>query len=928
MAMMFFAMTSAIYAQTITGTVNDETGPLPGANVLVKGTTNGTQTDFDGKFSLKVSEGSGTVVISFVGYAGKQVSYTVAAGETKDLGTIMLVSDNTLEEVIITGVVDIAKERETPVAVSTIKASEIEASIGTKEFPEVLSTTPSVYATKQGGGFGDSRINIRGFSQENIAVMINGMPVNDMENSKVYWSNWAGLSDVASAIQVQRGLGSSKLAISSVGGTINVLTSSADKKQGGMAALSVGNDNRLKTTVSYNTGLLDNGFSSSILFGRTSGDGFVEGTAFEGYSYYLAFGYKPNDNHKFQLTITGAPQRHNGRGYAPGLKDYIKYGNAGEPNIKYNSDFGYRNGKEDTFGGNFYHKPIASLNWDWNLSDASKISTVLYASLARGGSIGSIGRINGGKSYYGQFKDANGHIRFDDIIAYNRGVQDIAGFRGNRTGYTGGGDPRYQGQFINGNQDSYGYENDRSHVRGSENGISQRSSMNSHNWFGVISNFNTELSENLTLDFGVDLRTYRGIHYRRLVDLLGADAYVDNDNINNTYNFTTETYEPSIANIINVFKNVDDEVKIDYHNDGKVKWGGVFGQLEYKNDAISAFVQGAVSSQSFKRIDYFNYKNDDPKQESDWETILGGNIKGGLNYNINDNHSVFANAGYYSKQPIFRSVFPNYSNNDTNENLNNEKIIGVEGGYIFAKENYSVKVNLYRTSWKDRFSRVTSTFDVNNTPTDRNDDVRGTADLQGIEQVHTGFEFESYAKFGKLRVNLMSSIGNWEYNGDVSASFFDENQNKIPGVDDKVLYLDGVKVGDAAQFTARLGLNYEIIDGLRFDFSQIYNGNLYADISAESFTKKDHKGSLKLPGYSLMDAGLSYKWKFNNDKNALNFRVNVNNLANKVYISESETNIFSGDRGSTGKQYNGIDTGNRVFFGWGRSWSASVRFNF
>ena len=75
--------------------------------------------------------------------------------------------------------------------------------------------------------------------------MINGMPVNDMENSAVYWSNWAGLSDVTSAMQVQRGLGSSKLAISSVGGTINVVTKAADLRQGGSVSTGLGNDNYL-----------------------------------------------------------------------------------------------------------------------------------------------------------------------------------------------------------------------------------------------------------------------------------------------------------------------------------------------------------------------------------------------------------------------------------------------------------------------------------------------------------------------------------------------------------------------------------------------------------------------------------------------------------------------------------------------------------
>lgn len=94
-----------------------------------------------------------------------------------------------------------------------------------------MKMTPGVYATKQGGGFGDSRINVRGFDQKNVAVMINGIPVNDMENGWVYWSNWSGLSDATRTMQVQRGLGASKLAINSVGGTINIITKTTDAKK-------------------------------------------------------------------------------------------------------------------------------------------------------------------------------------------------------------------------------------------------------------------------------------------------------------------------------------------------------------------------------------------------------------------------------------------------------------------------------------------------------------------------------------------------------------------------------------------------------------------------------------------------------------------------------------------------------------------------
>ena len=126
------------------------------------------------------------------------------------------------EVVVSSGVIDVAKERETPIAVSTITAREVQLKVGNMEFPEIMNKTPGVYATKQGGGYGDSRISLRGFDQRNTSFLINGQPVNDMENGWVYWSNWAGLTEVASGIQIQRGLGASKLAVPSVGGTVSV----------------------------------------------------------------------------------------------------------------------------------------------------------------------------------------------------------------------------------------------------------------------------------------------------------------------------------------------------------------------------------------------------------------------------------------------------------------------------------------------------------------------------------------------------------------------------------------------------------------------------------------------------------------------------------------------------------------------------------
>ena len=901
--------TGLVTAQSsISGTITDDGGEaLIGATILLKGTTTGTITNLDGEFTLGgVEDGSHDLVISYTGYTTKELDVTVL-GAT-NIGVVRMAAGIGLSEVTVSGVMDIAVSRQTPVAVSTIPALVIRENLGTQEFPEILNTTPSVYATKGGGGFGDSRINIRGFDQKNTAVLINGVPVNDMENGWVYWSNWAGLSDVTSAIQVQRGLGSSKLAISSVGGTINVITRTADQQQGGTIGAVAGNDGYLKFQGAYNTGIQDNGFSASLLFSNTSGDGYVDGTKFNGNNYFIAMGYKPNDDHSLQWTFTGAPQWHHQRSFAPGLRDYIGYNadNDGEPDIKYNGDWGMLRGEEYSFRRNFYHKPVMSVNWDWNVSPSNTLSTVIYGSWGRGGGTGEIGRVDGKRQYDGRLKTAEGLVDVDLISNYNMGnTVVIDGDTVTRT--------MTNGQFVNtGSGD-----------RSSANGISRRASMNSHNWYGTVVNLNNKLNDVLTMDIGVEARIYEGIHYRTLNDLLDGDIYLDDDNMNDPDNFVSELIpaEPSA----NPFQSITDQPRIDYNNDGLVNWYGAFGQLEYSENNVSAFIQGGASNQGFKRIEYFNELPAD--QETDYENILGGNIKGGVNFNVDANNNIYVNGGYYSKQPLFDAVYLNFGNN-LNPDLTNEKIVGMELGYGYRSSNFDANVNVYRTSWKDRFSSESTTFTI----IEKGDtsEVRGNANLLGIEQVHMGVELDGVARNvgGVLDIFGMVSVGSWEYGNDVVATYLDEDQNPImiDGEEQvKTLYLDGVKVGDAAQMTARLGGSAKVADGLKIDASWRYVDNLYADISAEDFDSEDHDGSLKLPSHGLVDAGIGYFMGLNNGEQGLSFRVNVNNVLDKQYISESHTNIHAEEGDET---WEGVHTSNRVFFGWGRTWNAAVRFEF
>ncbi|MDA0178150.1 TonB-dependent receptor [Mesoflavibacter profundi] len=632
-ALMFTAFTMA--QSTVTGTVLDsETKtPLPGVNIVEVGTTNGTSTDFDGNFSLTTKSTTTKVVLSYVGFLDKEFEIT----GNKNLGEVILEpSEFSLQEVSI--IASVAVDRKTPVAVSTLRAKEIELKLGTQEFPEVLKSTPGVYATKSGGGYGDGRINLRGFNSENVAVMINGVPVNDMENGRVYWSNWAGLGDVTSSMQVQRGLGASKVAVPSVGGTINIITKTTDIEEGGNVYTTLGNDGYKKFGLTYSTGLMENGFAATVSASKTDGDGYVDGTPFNAISYFINLSKEFNDSHKLSFTAFGAKQRHGQRQNSHLISTFRE----SERGKKYNSDWGYKQGQLTSVEDNFYHKPQISLNHYWTIDDKSSLSTAAYVSFGTGGGGGFSG-VNKFRFDDDNYRIGNlGTVDFDKIVA----------------------------------------ENEALGVNGSESIL--RASRNDHNWFGVLSSLKTDFSENLVFLGGLDFRSYLGKHFTELTDLLGGQYYLDDSNINNPNNFA----------------QVGD--KILYDNDGKVGWLGAFAQLEYSKNDIAAFLSLSASNTSYQRVDRFLYLDSDPLQESEKYNFFGFGAKGGANYNIDANHNVFANLGYFERAPYFNSVFANRNNVDVNDEAENQKILSFELGYGFRGEKLSANINLYHTTWKDR----------------------------------------------------------------------------------------------------------------------------------------------------------------------------------------------------------------------------------
>lgn len=863
--------------------VDAETGePLIGATVSVKNVK--VVTDIDGAFAVKGVSGAKEVLVQYIGYKQKAVKVS-GNGE---LGNIVMTTDGqVLKDVVVTSQVAVA--RKTPVAVSQVPMSFIEEKIGTQEFPEILKSTPGVHANKEGGGYGDSEIYMRGFDNTNIAVMVNGVPMNDMENQNVYWSNWAGLTDVTRTMQTQRGLGASKVSAPSVGGTINIITKSLEAKKGGSFYYGIGNDNMNKMMFTVSTGLSKTGWAMTLLGSKTWGDGYAQGTDFKGYTYFINISKRLNDAHQLSFTAFGAPQEHYQRKSAMKLADWKMAEQVyGVMDHKYNPTYGFdNNGQRRTSEYNVYHKPQLSLNHQWQINDKSSLSTVLYMSIGRG------------YGYSGQGNEDYGYS-YQDWYGVNKGVF--------QTKYR-----KADGTF------DYGAIEDINEASEHGSMLVMAKQLNYHNWYGLVSTYNTKITPDIDFYGGIDFRAYKGTHRNEIVDLYGGQYFIDTTRkkvkVENNANAADQSW---------VYKKlgVGDAVYRDF--DGHVVQEGAFFQTEYSKNALSAFVSGSLSNTSYWRYDRLFY--DKQHAKSDTKSYIGFTVKGGANYNITDEHNVFFNAGYISRAPKFNygAFLTPMASNVTNPDAKNEKVLSLEAGYGYRLKWLTVNVNGYWTKWLDKTMTKASTIG----------NVDAYVNMTGLNAQHMGVELEVKAEpLYWLDLNGMLSIGDWKWDSNATGMVYDDSGAPLTkdgtiasgvGAPDHLttgINLKGVRVGGSAQTTAALGATVKLDKKFRIGADWTFYGRNYAyySISGSNLTLGKTNTVVdpwKIPSASQVDVNASYKFKISGLNATLS--ANVNNLFDYQYI------------GKAWNPQSGVANENTIygFYAFGRTFSTRLKINF
>lgn len=343
---------------SVSGKVTDQTNgePLAGATVLEVNSQNGTITDSQGMFELALKNSDSKLQISYLGYLTKTIE-----PDRNFLG-VALNSDYQLEEIII----ETVRAKDEPVAYSTVPKKEIEKVYhGEQPIFFLEELTPSIFSYSESGtrlaNYGNMRL--RGIGQERINMTLNGIPLNDMIDHGVFFSNFTDIGNSIESVQVQRGVGTSSNGVASYAGSINFESVNlSNLKPEAALEVGIGSFNSRRFNASASSGMIDDKWAAYTSFSRLYSDGYRRNTFTDAYSFFLSVGYF-GEKDFFKINAFDANSK-NGLGYAAVLKSDLE----ADPRTNYLNE-----NDEDDFG-----QQLVQLQHTHAFSNLLSITSSLY----------------------------------------------------------------------------------------------------------------------------------------------------------------------------------------------------------------------------------------------------------------------------------------------------------------------------------------------------------------------------------------------------------------------------------------------------------------------------------------------------------------------------------------------------------------------
>ncbi|MFW5792857.1 MAG: TonB-dependent receptor plug domain-containing protein [Bacteroidota bacterium] len=781
---------------------NDETA-IQGANVVVVGSSQQTLTDKDGVFVVNVEIGDMLII--------EHSDMETVEVEVSDISDITVAMSPLITE----------DESDFDSSVISLSADEIESDSQSHDISRLLAGSRDVYVNTAGYDFGQARYRIRGYDSENTLVLMNGVPVNDMETGRAYYSNWGGLNDATRMTEGYSGIGVMRSTFGRIGGATNITTRASQFRRTSKVTYSLANrsySNRIMLT--HASGVMDNGWSFAVSGSRRWADeGYVEGTFYDAWGYFLSAEKLFNDNHSVGLIVLGAPSR---RG-SQGVSTQEVYDLAGSN--YYNSNWGYQNGEKRNARVGTYHQPLSILSHYWDLTDNTLLTTSAALSFGRGGrtALNWYDAQDPRPDYYryvpsyypndpqmaeyynDQWQNNPEFGQLDWNSFYEANVKNL---------YSVADADGIEGNTVTGNRSKYLLEERRI----------------DHQRITLTSNIESLYSENLVLSGGVNVRLHKGYQFKVVDDLMGGDWWLDVDqfaerDFADPYMSQTDVNNPN--------RLVEEGDKFGYDYIANVNDYEGYGQAQFFFPKYDFYVAANLSHTTFWRTG--NMKNprfpDNSFGDSEKQNFTNFGFKGGFTYKFSGRHYVETNLTYMTRAPFFWNsyVSPRVRDNLVT-GLSNETIYGGDLSYIIRTPRIKSRLTVFYTEFKDQtWSR--SFY---------HDELRTFVNyiMTDVDKRHLGAELGIDINItSTLSGHIVAGTGDYIYNSRPIVTIARDNDFEVIQ-EQRIVYLQNYKVGGMTHTAASVGLRYNSPKYWFVGLSGSYFDDIYIDINPDRRTEE------------------------------------------------------------------------------------------
>jgi len=729
-----------------------------------------------------------------------------------------------------------------------------------------LQSSQDAFSNAVSYTFSPARFKIRGYDSDYSLVYMNGIMVNDPESGFASWGAWGGLNDVTRNRETRNGLTPTDFSFGGLGGASSISTRASQARVGTRVSYASTNrtyTNRLMFT--HSTGLNDNGVAFTLSGSRRwAEEGYVEGTNYDAWAYFISIEKKFTDKHSVAFTTFNAPTR---RGMAGAATEEV---NQLAGTNYYNPNWGYQNGEKRNARIRNQSEPTFMLNHYWNISDRMRLST------SAGLSISSFSTT--ALNWYDAQDPRPDYYRklpsYNDETADSSALADIIdAFKNDVNTRQIDWDYLYQTNY-----DSY---DTKYNVNRSKYILENR--ITDSKQYSINSVFNWELSNLVKINSGIELSLYKGRNYKTIYDLLGGETWIDVDQF-------AERDFPKDSNVLqNDLDNPNRQVKegdtFGYDYISNVNSGNLWAVGYYNIDKFDFYFGANLSATQFWRTGQMRNGRfpNNSKGDSEKASFNNYGLKAGSVWKISGRHYIDGNISYLTRAPFFRySYISPRTSNKLIPDLSNEKIFSSDINYNIRTPFIKARLTAYYTKFMDQNDLKSFFHDTYQTFINYS--------MIGINKEHKGIEFGADFKVSPtITINTALALGSYKYTSRPKVSITQDNSDSLLA-DNQVVYIKNFFIPGTPQTAAMLGIRYASPKYWFLGANISYFADGYLDFNPERRTaemliglepndplRQQITNQEGLPSAYLVDVNIGKSWRIDY-KYFINLNFQITNL--------------------------------------------------